>query len=156
VSAAAALIRVLNPDIPALGVIRILKQTARRPTGTWTTDLGWGILDAGAALELARRVDVTPPTTVATAARRTHQRSLVVRWTGTDPARAGLIPSGLANVSLYVGRDGKKPHFYKRTTHHTIRVAVRPGSVYRFYTIGVDKAGNRQRTSRSVRTRALR
>jgi serine protease len=157
VSAAAALVRTLNPDIGALLAARILKETARRPAGTWTTDLGWGILDAGAALELARRIDVTPPTTrVTSAPRRTRKRSVVVRWTGSDVARPGLIASGLSTVSLYVGRNGRTPHFYKRTRHHTIRVRVRRGTTYRFYTLGVDKVGNRQRTSRSAHTRVLR
>jgi hypothetical protein len=137
-------------------VVRILKQAARRPAGAWTPDLGWGILDAGAALDLAQRVDVTPPTTRVSAPRRTHTRSVLLRWTGTDPARPGLIASGLSTVSLYVGRDGRKPHFIKRTAHHAIRYRVRPGSVYRFYTLGVDKAGNRERKSRSAHTRTLR
>ena len=54
VAAAAALVRHLNPDMPAAEIVRLLKQTARRPAGTgWTPELGWGILDAGAAL--ARR-----------------------------------------------------------------------------------------------------
>ena len=44
----------------AAEIVRLLKQTARRPAGTgWTPDLGWGILDAGAALALAR--DDRPP-----------------------------------------------------------------------------------------------
>jgi serine protease len=136
--------------------VRIIKQTARRPAGVWTPDLGWGILDAGAALDSARRVDVTPPATRVSAPRRTHKRSVLVRWTGTDPTRPGLIASGLGTVSLYAGRDGRKPHFIKRTARHTIRYRVRPGSVYRFYTLGVDKAGNRERASRSAHTRALR
>ena len=156
VTAAAALVRALNPDITALGVARILKQTARRAAGTWTPDLGWGILDAGAAVDLARRVDVTPPTTRVTVPRHTHSRSVVVRWTGTDPVRPGLIASGLKTVSLYVGRDGRKPHFIKRTAHHTIRYRVRPGSIYRFYTLGVDNAGNHERKGRTASTRALR
>jgi serine protease len=156
VTAAAALVRALNPDISALGVVRTIKQTARRPAGVWTPDLGWGILDAGAALDSARRVDVTPPATRVSAPRRTHKRSVLVRWTGTDPTRPGLIASGLGTVSLYAGRDGRKPHFIKRTARHTIRYRVRPGSVYRFYTLGVDKAGNRERASRSAHTRALR
>jgi hypothetical protein len=81
---------------------------------------------------------------------------VIVRWTGSDPTRPGLVASGLRTVSLYAGRDGHKPHFVKRTRKHTIRYRVRRGSVYRFYTLGVDGAGNRERSSRSAHTRALR
>jgi hypothetical protein len=65
------------------------------------------------------------------------------------------VPSGISRVSLYVGRNGHKPHFALRTAKRTIRFRVTPGTRYRFYTLGVDKAGNRQRTSRSASTRAL-
>jgi serine protease len=137
-------------------VIRILKQTARRPAGTWTADLGWGILDAGAAVDAVRRIDATPPITHTTAPRRTRKRSVVIRWTGSDPARPGLIASGIAKVSLYAGRNGHKPHFVASTSRHAIRYRVRPGSVYRFYTLGIDRAGNGERRSPSVHTRTLR
>jgi serine protease len=155
-AAAAALLRSLNPDASAAQVIRILKQTARRPAGTWTADLGWGILDAGAAVDAVRRIDATPPITHTTAPRRTRKRSVVIRWTGSDPARPGLIASGIAKVSLYAGRNGHKPHFVTSTSRHAIRYRVRPGSVYRFYTLGIDRAGNGERRSPSVHTRTLR
>ncbi|HWH95520.1 MAG TPA: S8 family serine peptidase, partial [Baekduia sp.] len=62
VAGAAALMRHLNPDLPPADVVRILKQTARRPADVaWTPDLGWGILDAGAALAAARSVDAHAP-----------------------------------------------------------------------------------------------
>ncbi len=77
VAAAAALVRHLNPDMPAAEIVRLLKQTARRPAGTgWTADLGWGILDAGAALALA--ADDRPP-------RRRSRRSAA--WAAHAPAR---------------------------------------------------------------------
>ena len=77
VAAAAALVRHLNPDMPAAEIVRLLKQTARRPPGTgWTPDLGWGILDAGAALAL--RPDDRPP-------RRRSRRSAA--WAGARTTR---------------------------------------------------------------------
>ena len=51
VAAVAALARDLNPDVHAADVIRALKETASRPPGSgWSPELGWGILNAGAAL----------------------------------------------------------------------------------------------------------
>src|SRR5204863_2266004 len=60
VAAVAAVIRRLNPDLSAADVVRLLKQTARQPGSSghfWTATLGWGILDGGAAVEVARRID---------------------------------------------------------------------------------------------------
>ena len=41
--------------------LQILKQTARRTAPGWTPDLGWGILDGGAALAAARDKDKRAP-----------------------------------------------------------------------------------------------
>src|SRR4051812_18741936 len=62
VAAAAALVRHLNPDMPATEIVRLLKQTARRPPGTgWNPELGWGILDAGTAVAVAAARRPRPP-----------------------------------------------------------------------------------------------
>jgi subtilisin family serine protease len=55
VAAVGALIRHLNPDLSAGEIVTLIKQTARRPAGSgWTPDLGWGILDGGAATRRRR------------------------------------------------------------------------------------------------------
>ena len=46
-TAIAALIKNLNPDIPLTELLRILKETASN--SSWEPELGWGIIDAGAA-----------------------------------------------------------------------------------------------------------
>ena len=61
VSAVAALVRQVNPDLSARQVARLLKDTAKRPPGTgWTPELGWGIVDAGAATTAARAIGRRP------------------------------------------------------------------------------------------------
>src|SRR5262245_1173054 len=64
VAGAVALVRAANGRLGRTAVVRVIKQTASR-TGKWTTELGWGILNADAAvrraLELAR--DNVPPST---------------------------------------------------------------------------------------------
>jgi subtilisin family serine protease len=53
--AVAAMVRHLNPDLSAADIIELIKRTARRPGGGgWNAELGWGILDAGAAITAAR------------------------------------------------------------------------------------------------------
>src|SRR3954447_6239747 len=110
VAAAAALVRHLNPDMPAVEIVRLLKQTARRPPGVgWTPELGWGILEAGTALAVARTLDRRPPTSkIRAGPRRTRRTRLTLRWTGRDVPRAGVAESGLNGFELWRSLDGRR------------------------------------------------
>jgi serine protease len=146
VAAAAALVRHLNPDMGALEIVRLLKQTARRPPGIgWTPELGWGILDAGAALAVARTLDRRPPASkLRRMGRRTHRTQLTLHWSGSDQPRPGVFKSGLAKVELWRAVDRRKPRKLLTTTKRAIRVRLQRGHHYQFFTVGVDKAGNRE------------
>ena len=157
VAATAALVRHFNPDLHAPDVIRLLKQTATRPAGTgWTPDLGWGIVNAGAALSAARTIDRRPPSSTLRAPTRVPTpRSITLRWRGTDTATAGLVASGVDRYEIYRSTNRRA---YRRiaTTHATsMKLRVRRGSRYRFYSIAIDRAGNREpvpvRPDRSTR-----
>jgi hypothetical protein len=146
VAAAAALVRHLNPDMPAPEIVHILKQTARRPPGTgWTPELGWGILDAGTALAVARTIDRRPPTSrIRVLPRRTRRTRLTLRWSGHDVPRAGVAEAGLAGFELWRAVDGRKPRRLVSTTRTSRRVKLRRGHRYAFFTIAVDHANNRE------------
>ncbi len=62
VAGAAALVWAANPLLDATRVAGILKETASGH-GTWTADLGWGVLDVGAAVQ--RAMGATAPTAIA-------------------------------------------------------------------------------------------
>jgi subtilisin family serine protease len=53
VAGVAALIWAARPELKNYQVADIIKQSARRDPGGWTPTMGCGVLDAGAALELA-------------------------------------------------------------------------------------------------------
>jgi serine protease len=146
VAAAAALVRHLNPDMPAVEIVRLIKQTARRPPGIgWTPDLGWGILDAGAALAAARTIDRRPPTSrIRRVAHRTRRTRITLRFTGHDRPRAGVVETGLAGFELWRSLDGRTPRRLLSTPRTSARVTVRRGHRYAFFTIAVDRAGNRE------------
>jgi serine protease len=144
VAAVAALMRHLNPDLPPADVVRILKQTARRPAGTaWTPDLGWGILDAGAALAAARSVDAHPPTSQLQRP-KVKGRSIALRWRGRDDAVAGVVASGIDHFEVWRATPGRVARKIKTTRGHTMRLTGRRGGRYSFFTIAVDRAGNRE------------
>ena len=145
VAAVAALMRRLNPDASAADVIRLLKLSARRPAGTWTPELGWGILDAGAALEAIAGLDRRAPTSRARAVRSTRARRFRVRWTASDPAPPGVRPAGLAVVELWRavrGRTYRRIGRFARARSTLVRGT--PGVSYSFFTVAVDVAGTRE------------
>ncbi len=142
VTAAAAMVRHLNPDLSARDVIMLLKKTARRPSGTWTPELGWGILDAASAIAGAKLVDRRPPRTSVTAPRTTRLTKVTLRIRSADAGPKNVAVSGVRSVRIYrrigTGRWVK----VATTTKPTIKVNVRRGQTSAFYSRGVDKAGN--------------
>lgn len=147
VTALAALVSKLNPFLTLQEKLRLLKETAR--SAAWEPELGWGIIDAGRAVDAARRIDRTAPVSQAHAkarvkVRRKQRRAKVrVRWSGTDPAGApGLLASGVARYALYVRRGRRSARLLLRATRRrSVVPRLRPG-VYRFYTRASDTAGN--------------
>jgi serine protease len=144
VAGVAALMRHLNPDLPPADIVRILKQTAKRPANVaWTPELGWGILDAGSALAAARSVDAHPPTSQLQRPKVTG-RSIVLRWRGEDDAVAGVVASGVARYELWRSTPGHKARKIATTRRHSMQLRGKRGALYRFFTIAIDNAGNRE------------
>jgi serine protease len=145
VAGVAAMVKHLNPDLTAAEVIRLLKQTARRPAGTaWSPELGWGILDAADAVGAARLIDRRSP---ATRLRVLTPRSqtITLRLAGADRAPSGVRASGLARIEVFRAVDGKPARLVATTTKRVLRLRVRRGPRYAFTAVGVDKAGNREK-----------
>jgi hypothetical protein len=160
VAAAAALVGEVNPALSAPDKLRILKDTARR-SGGWTSELGWGILHAGRAVDAARRVDRTTPASQARARRRLRLRpvtrrrgrravrpraTLRLRWSGSDPAGApGLVPSGLRGYDVFLRRGKAAPRRIATNTHATrMNVRFRRSGGYTAWSVASDAAGNRE------------
>jgi subtilisin family serine protease len=62
VAAVGAMMRALNPYASLTDLLEIIKRTAQRPAGTgWSSDNGWGILNADAALDATRHLDRLAP-----------------------------------------------------------------------------------------------
>jgi serine protease len=141
VSALAALIGALNPHLTAAEKIRIVKETARRAAG-WTADLGWGILDAGHAVDVARREDRLAPSSRVRVLKRRGRR-VRLRFRMSDPgAERGLVPSGVTRLELFGGRGGKPVRRLRRyRARRGVVIRLRPGR-WRLYTKAADAAGN--------------
>ncbi len=146
VAGVAAMARRVNPDATAKDIIQALKQSASRPAGTaWNADLGWGILDAAAAIEAVRAIDRRPPQSKLTGRTRVRgARAFTLHWSGRDRAPAGLTASGVSAYEVYRSANRRPFKRIKRTRATQLKVDVKPGSYYRYYTIAIDKAGNRE------------
>jgi serine protease len=160
VAAVAALLHDVNPGLRAADKIELIKQTATRPAGTgWNADLGWGILNAGAAVAAARTIDRTRPVSRLTAPKRVEGRRFFrLRWTGRDPAPAGLPATGIARYEVWRRIGKRKAKRIAVTAKSSLRLRGTPTRTYSFYTRAVDNAGNREGRPRrpDARTRVVR
>jgi subtilisin family serine protease len=158
VSGVAALVVELNPDLAPADVVRLLKQTARRPAGSgWNPELGWGIVDARTALETARRIDRRAPVSKLRGPRRARRGLIRLRWSATDESPPGVTASGVARYEVWRSIDGGRARRIRTTQATTMRTAVRSPGRVAFYTVAVDRAGNREqppaRADATVRVR---
>lgn len=146
VAAIAALAHHLNPALSAHDIITLIEQTATRPAGAgWSSDLGWGILNGGAALAAARDLDRTRPVSRLRAPLRVRgRRHFVLRWTGRDPAPAGLTASGVARYEVWRSLDGHRARRIATTRRRSLRLRAASHGRYAFFTIAIDRAGNRE------------
>ena len=146
VAAVGALMRHLNPGLSASDIITLIKQTARRPAGSgWNQDLGWGILDGGAALDAARHIDRDPPQAqLAPIPKRTRRGKLTLRWTATDPAPPGVIAPGIDHFEIWRAYDRRPPALLATTAQTSLLVHLHGGHRYGFFVRAVDRAGLHQ------------
>ena len=146
VAGVAALARTLNPDAQAADVVRALKETATRAPGSgWSPELGWGIVNAGAALAAVAAIDRRPPTSKLRGPSRVKQpRAVKVRWSGQDRALPRIRSAGIRYFDVFRSTNRGAYKRIKRTKLNELKVRTVAGARYRFYTVAVDVAGNRE------------
>jgi subtilisin family serine protease len=143
VAGAVALVRSANPKLGRTSVVRLMKETASR-SGGWSTELGWGILNAHAAVQraLALAQDTLAPSTERRGPRsRRARKRFVLRWRGRDTAPAGVRPAGVESYAVYVKRGGRWA-LLETTTGNRIRYRGKRGKRYSFHVRAKDRAGN--------------
>ena len=147
VAALGAMLRHLNPDVPVTGILRAIKETARRPTGTgWSPDLGWGIVNAGAAVQAVRVIDVTPPESHLRAPRRVRSRiASPCAGRETIPRRRGSCRAGSPTSGCTRGATAAAP---TRSPPRPARRCASAGSP-----AGPTRSGRSRSTRRASRSR---
>jgi subtilisin family serine protease len=143
VAGAVALVRTANPKLRHTAVVRLMKETATRGAG-WTQDLGWGIINAEAAVRRAVELgqDTVAPSTERRGARsRRAGRRFVLRWRGRDVAPPGIRAAGIESYAVYVKR-GRRYKLIETSVDNRIRYRGRRGKRYSFQVRAKDRAGN--------------
>jgi hypothetical protein len=153
VAGAVALERAANARLGRDSVVRLMKQTASRAAGAsgWTTELGWGIVNAEAAVRRALELagDTEPPKTSRRGGRsRRTGRRFTLSWRGRDTAAPGVRPAGIESFSIYE-RRGSRVKLVATTTSSRYRLRGRRGKRYRFFVRAKDLAGNVEPTLRA-------
>jgi hypothetical protein len=121
-----------------------MKATAQRARG-WTNDLGWGIVNAGAAVQgaLALAKDTVAPKAFPRGGRKRRVgRHFTLRWRGRDSAAPGVAPSGVESYRVYARKGRSGYHLEAITRSSSIRFTGKRGSKYSFYIQARDLAGN--------------
>jgi serine protease len=145
VAGAAALVRDANPDLGPDDVIAVLKQSAQREPGTgWNADVGWGVVDARAAVDLAMTLDRRAPVSSVTTPAVSRGTSIQLHLQSTDSAAPGVPVAGVKEVRVYqvAGHGAAHEVATVSSPEAVLRLPVRAGHRYTFYTRAVDKAGN--------------
>ena len=156
VSGVAALIRAAKPGMAPDRVAHLIKATASN-CNNYVSGLGWGLIRADQAVAAALDKDVTPPVSNVRSAKPAHGhgahvgrgRKLVnLRVKRHDPAGqncAGKLPvSGVKKVILFASANGGPYHRIAKTKKAKAHFGARKGVRYTFFSIAVDKAGNRE------------
>jgi serine protease len=141
VTALAALVGALNPQLGMSEKLRLIKETARR-SGGWSPELGWGILDAGAAVDVARRIDRLAPASRVRVKKRRGRRLRLVVHAGDRGAATGLVPSGVKRIRLYARHGHGRDRRLRRVRRGRTTVVLPRAGRWRLYTRAVDAAGN--------------
>lgn len=155
VAGVAALMRSVNPSLQNTRVVELIKATASQ-CGTYGNGLGWGIIRADEAVLAAAGRDIDPPSSQVVSAkkikkgRRSRRRlpAIKLRFDHKDElqARCAQLPvSGVQKVLVFVSRNGGAYRQMSEVpTGDSLTFRPKRRGVFRFFSIGVDNAGNQE------------
>ncbi len=157
VAGLAALIRSARPNMIPSQVTQLIKATASG-CGSYGGGIGWGVVRADQAVAAALGKDVDPPQSRVRSAKRARRSRLAtaaragriinLRLKRSDPAAPNcavkLPSSGVKSVAVFASANGGAYHRIGKTRKKKLRFHAKPRRDYRFYSVAVDTAGNRE------------
>jgi subtilisin family serine protease len=146
-----ALMRSARPSISAPRIVKLIKLTASG-CGRYGSGLGWGIIRSDRALAAAAQRDILAPSSRVRSAKVGHVsgggRVALLELKKSDssgtPCAKEIPSSGLKSVSVFASANGGPYRRIAKTRSRWVRFGAKPDRRYRFFSIAVDKAGNRE------------
>jgi serine protease len=147
VAGVAALIRSVKPDMPNTTVVNLIKATASH-CGSYRDGIGWGVIRADQAVAAALNRDIDPPSSSIANAKRARGGVIVLKIKRDDPQTSGncvnVAASGVKKVLVFESANGGHYHRIGKTSKGKLRFHAKRHHRYRFYSVAVDNAGNRE------------
>ena len=148
VAGVAALIRAVKPSMANTKVVHLIKATASH-CGTYGDGIGWGIIRADQAVAAALDRDVAAPNSrVKKAKRRDHgvvDLKIKRHDTSGSTSCVKLPTAGVKKVLVFASVNGGAYHRIAKTRKSRLEFHLkRRRGHYRFFSIAVDNAGNRE------------
>jgi serine protease len=140
-----ALMRSVKPNMSAPQVVRLIKLTASNCGTYGTNGLGWGLIRADQAVAAALGRDIDPPGSQVLSAKRAGRGIVNLRLKRSDMSCSKELPlSGVKSTSVFASANGGPFRRIGKTKKRKLHFRGKPGRRYRFYSVAVDKAGNRE------------
>ncbi len=147
VAGVAALIRAVKPNMANTKVVHLIKATASH-CGRYGDGIGWGLIRADQAVAATLDRDVAAPSSRVKRAKRRHGvvRLKIRRHDNTSGSTScvKLPTAGVKRVLVFASANGGRYHRIGKTTRAKLRFHPKRGRRYRFFSIAIDNAGNRE------------
>jgi serine protease len=146
VAGVAALIRAVKPSIANTRVVHVIKATASH-CGAYGGGIGFGVVRADLAVEAALDKDVGAPSSRIKRAKRAGGIvGLKIKRNDTSGSTGcvKLPTTGVKKVLVYASANGGDFHRIGKTSTAKLRFHAKRGRRYRFFSIAIDNAGNRE------------
>ena len=150
-----ALMRSVKPDLTAPKLVRLVKLSASN-CGSYVDGTGWGLIDAHRAVAAAAGRDLDAPTSEVSGV---SAKGVTVKRLDSAACSSELPISGVKTVEVFASANGGPYRLIGQTSGESLAFGVKkgkkakkgknrfrpkPGRRYRFYSVAVDGAGNRE------------
>jgi serine protease len=146
VAGVAALIRAVKPSMANTKIVHLIKATSSH-CGAYGDGIGFGVVRADLAVEAALDKDVGPPSSRVKRAKR-GEGIVGLRIKRHDTSGSTgcvkLPTTGVKKVLVFASANGGAYHRIGKTSTARLRFRAKSGRRYRFFSIAVDNAGNRE------------
>jgi serine protease len=146
VAGVAALIRAVKPNLANTKVVDLIKTTASH-CGAYRDGIGWGVIRADQAVAAALDRDIEAPTSKVKRAKRDDgvvHLKIKRNDTSGGTACVKLPTAGVRKVLVFASANGGAFHRIGKTTNGRLQFRAKPRRRYRFFSIAIDNAGNRE------------